>query len=240
MTFWLNDLIKNFPIAILSFIIFFNISKGSSKLFNRNYFILLLGFIVISYLPRIKIGGYDNALIPAFIGISIFSSISFKFLEDILTNNYKKLIYVSIIVQLAILYYPIKPQIPSIRDLETGKNLIEKIKSFKDDIFFPDHPYYLLLANKNPQAQTMAVSDFLYSNTQLPIKKKMLNDLSNKIKNKKYDALIFDRKDFLLKIMEKEIKQSYILIDDNLSGDYFIPVVGGPNKPTYLFVKKPQ
>lgn len=237
-TFWLNDIIKTYPIAILAILFLFLNSKNSHNILPSKFLIFLIAFLIISYFPRVKIGGFENALIPAFIGISIYSSISMKYLFDELPLKFQKFLFLTVIIQLLLLYYPIAEHIPSSIDKKTGETLLSELKSIKGNIFFPDHPFYLFLIGKESQAQSMAISDFINSKTKTEYKNKLLKEISNRIKNKYYEALIFDRKDFLLRIFEKEIYENYNLVDSNLTGNFFVPVTGGPNKPTFLFLKK--
>lgn len=237
-TFWLNDIIKTYPIAILAILILFLNAKNSHYTLPSKFVVFLLAFLIISYFPRVKIGGFQNALIPAFIGISIYSAISIKYLFDELSLKFQKFLFLAVIIQLLILYYPVSEQIPSSIDKKTGETLLNELKSIKGNIFFPDHPFYLFLIGKESQAQSMAISDFIYSKTKIEHKNQLLKSVSDRLKDKYYEALIFDRQDFLLKIFEKEIYDNYNLVDSNLTGNSFMPATGGPNKPTFLFLKK--
>lgn len=67
----------------------------------------------MSLLSRLKTGGYENALISAFIGIIILFIISISFLQKVVNKKYSKLFLIAIIIQYFVLYYPVSLQLPT-------------------------------------------------------------------------------------------------------------------------------
>lgn len=237
LTFWINDLIKNLPL-IFFVLISISFNKKIINLTPKYLFFLLPALIFMSLSGRIKIGGYENAIIPAFLGLILAYANILYLLNKYSDKTYHKFIYLSIIIQFVVLYYPLSTQIPTNNDVEEGKKFIKLVSSFEGDVFLPDHPYYLIMAGKDFQAHTMAISDFLNSSNLKIYKSKLIKKLNNDFKDQKYDALVFSSssKDFFSKFTN--FQKYYKLVNSNLTGNNLNPLTGAENKPTYLFIKE--
>lgn len=116
-----------------------------------------------------------------------------------------------------------------------SKEILDLISSFEGEVFCPDHPYYLLWVGKNYQAQTMAISDFINSSKLNNHKMKLISQINDQFKDRKFDAIILDIKDFFSEYFNFD--KYYKLENSNLTGNHFIPLTGAPNKPQYLYIK---
>ncbi|MGH2593740.1 MAG: hypothetical protein ACRDGG_09530, partial [Anaerolineae bacterium] len=102
-----------------------------------------------------------------------------------------ELIAVAIVIQFALgVYNPLR-FIPTTEMRQSGDRLIERIASTDGEVFVMMHPYYAVLAGKQPSAQ-IAVVWHGRERGKLPLP----DDLVRRIQNRYYAAIISDESPF--------------------------------------------
>lgn len=243
VSFWKDDLLAHLPLALL-FVIFFFIGKPKHDQSTLLWWAsVLAGALAGTFITRIKVGGYDNVLLPTYAILSILFGLG---LEEalktiqLLNTDYKDrleiLIHVICLSQLVILFYNPFAQIPTTADLDNGYKLVELISKVDGDVFIPDHGHLSILAGKQPYAHHSAIWDILRGNQQSPEKELLAEDLEAAIRQQVFDMIILDTEWNYCCV---EIDQYYTKTGDVAYADNaFLTVTGWKKRPTYIYIAK--
>jgi 4-amino-4-deoxy-L-arabinose transferase-like glycosyltransferase len=241
MQFWSKDLLSSLPIVcVMSLFYLFTQLLHAPKEEFLFYFLLAVGMIGGAWISRLHIGGYLNTLFPAYAVLSILFGLATHTVSELINAAFqekKKLMEISFylvcIVQFASLGYNPLRQIPTVKDLEAGKNLITAITQIKGEVFVPWHGYLSALAGKNSYAHRMAMIDILRGN-DARAKIKLNNEIQQAIREKKFAAIILDIRRFEFDI-EKYYKIKELVFTNK---EVFWPVTGLRRRPEFIYVPK--
>ncbi len=152
--FWLNSLLFPIPIAlVLAGAYFLSVliqwKKGIDKtvLF---YLFFAAGMIGASWAALIHPGGAKNVLIPGYSVIAILLGLTVQklFTEQKVVLPYKSALFFVCTIQFAMLYFPVRPLIPTKEDLLAGQTLVSEIQKQPGDVYVHFHPELSLMAGK--------------------------------------------------------------------------------------------
>ncbi len=232
--FWKNDLGSIFLIAsLMSLSFIFNLfNERNSRIMHYTAF--LIGGVGSAWFSGLHPGVYDNVLMPAYLVISIVVGLTFS---DLIKEGNKicQLLSVFLLVQFAVLYFPIGKQIPTTNDLRAGNEFIEKLKALPStDIFIPHHPWYSVMSGKEgSSAQMMAIADILRA-TPHKERAMFLNEIRNEILGGRRQSFVLDGEFFPV-----EMGQMYSLHEEIFHNNpFFWPVTGASFRPRFIYRKK--
>lgn len=119
--------------------------------------------IAVSWFGRIHTGGYLNAIFPAAAALAISAPIFLAQITIILelqppfTRRFLTLVLqILLVIQFAKLYYEPRHCIPTKEAKQATADFIATIHNMPGQVLMPYHPYYLVLAGKNPCWQVFA------------------------------------------------------------------------------------
>ncbi|MEO6775210.1 MAG: hypothetical protein ABI467_19755 [Kofleriaceae bacterium] len=84
--------------------------------------------------------------------------------------------------------------IPSARDVAAGDKLIKRIAAIDGDVWMPSHPWYLVLAGKQPHAHRMGIKDVTTRQTRTIV------GLDDALAKHKFSAIVMDDRDLFLEL----------------------------------------
>jgi len=239
--FWTGDLAGPMAIACSLGIFYllsgFNRSKNDPALF---YFFTTAGMLLGSWTSRVALWSWDNVLMPAYAALCILFGLGLQEalrtvdeMPDAKKPVMQSFIFLVCIVQfVSLTYNPIK-LLPTQADLAAGKEFIEKLKSFPGDVFIPHHPYYAVMAGKNPYALIICMSDVPRGDNG-PIAKNLVNQLKQAFDEKSFSAVIVDHDQDLLGLHIEEVYKEYGPAFDN--ENVFRPRAGHKLRPSTIYV----
>ncbi len=239
--FWTRDLAGPMAIACSLAIFYllsgFNRSKKDPALF---YFFTTAGMLLGSWTSRVALWGWDNVLMPAYAALCILFGLgiqealrSVEEMPDVKKPMIQSFIYLVCIVQFVSLTYNPLKLVPSQADLAAGKEFIEKLKSFPGEVFIPYHPYYAVMAGKNPYALIICMSDVPRGDNG-PIAKNLVNQLKQALDEKLFSAVIVDSDLDLLGLHVGKPYEEYGPVFDKER--VFHPVTGHSMRPSRIYV----
>jgi hypothetical protein len=204
---------------------------------------ILAGALTGSFITRVKIGGYDNVLLPAYAVIAILFGLGlnelFKAIRQLqgdLRGRLESLIQAACLIQMVILAYNPFAQIPSKTDLEAGQKLVSLLAQVRGEVFLPDHGYLPTLAGKKTYAQESAIWDVLRSNQQTKGKLLLAGELKHAIQSQFFDEIIIDS-DLDLHWCCVDIDQTYTRVGEVFQDQTsFYTVTGDKKRPTYIYL----
>ncbi|QQR80917.1 MAG: glycosyltransferase family 39 protein [Deltaproteobacteria bacterium] len=229
INYWKYDLGGPFLLASIIGLagLFYGSSEDKSWKDQLHLKTFLLGAIGASWLSRLHSGGYDNVLMPAYLGITLLAS-CFE------NKNFKlkSVLNLFLFIQFSLLYYPIQNQIPTQADINAGHAFIEQIKNLPEkDVYIPFHPYFSILAGKEKTgAQLMAIDDILRVKDH-PQKTKFYQSIKNDLLNRTRPAIVLDNNWF-----PQELDQNYSRGNDLFLGSHgFFPLTGASTRPRWIY-----
>lgn len=238
--FWIENIIRYLGIAFYFCMVSF-LKRKTNEHEPERYFndvSIFGGLALTSWFAMMHAGSYMNAFMPIYTVIAIYFCIgvwmAIKRFGGIITI--RLFLFMAIFFQFLNLSYEKERYVPKMEDREYGEKIINVISRIRGEVYCPDHPWYLAMAGKEPQAPTMAVIDVLRSAEFRSARKDLEEEIKRAIENGKYTALLMDFPQPILPVSRFEKK--YKLINNNLVLHYFEPVTGWKRKPRYLYERR--
>lgn len=242
ITSWNVDFLVHLPLAILFVIFFFMIQLGANRPAFFMWLSIFAGAFAGSYLSRVKTGGYDNVLLPAYAVISILFGLGLNELLKTVNrlyadhkNQIEAFLYTACLIQLIILFYNPFTQIPTRSDIDAGYELIQLISKTDGEVYLPDHGYLTTLAGRKAYAHQGAIWEVLRGDPQSKGTALLIEDLNRAIRGQKFDMIIIDSVDWnycCAEIQEYYTRQGEMFKDNS----FFYPVTGWVKRPTYIYI----
>ncbi|EFO80137.1 hypothetical protein OSCT_1998 [Oscillochloris trichoides DG-6] len=242
-TFWGEDLLANFPLAIVCIIIastYTPIQKNDARI---DWLVICVGALAGSFLTRIKVGGYDNVLLPIVAVISILFGFSiYKILKISAEhkNRFHGIIYTVGVLQLFMIFYNPITQIPSPLDMEYGLKFIRLLEETEGPVYLVDHGYISTLAGKESYAHHAAIWDVRRGTEQSEGNILLSHSLQNAIEQQFFSTIILDSKgNYCCDQIETYYDLKGMVFEEEREGETgFYPVTGSQRRPTYIYTAK--
>lgn len=177
----------------------------SNRLGTWFYLLLSVGLITVSWLGRLNPGGYYNAFMPAFAGISILFGLGIGLMSANLSRNtfpfrniFSTLVLFFSSVQLFALLSPMSMQIPTQADKEAGLEFVSRIQACPGDVYIPFHTYLAELAGKKGYAGVVEMGELRgsFGGKRDPLWDEVLNQIGASFDKQIFAAVIQDNQIF--------------------------------------------
>lgn len=210
--FFTRDIFEHTGIAFFFALFYFYISYKLQK-HNRNkientdfifYLFVFLGMFAGSYFSRLHYGGFLNVIIPAYTILSIIFGLSFNRIKTVFFNDnqreqipsknnyFQTFLYLIVIAQFLAVVYDPGLQLPSQKDIDSGKRFIELIKNQYGDVLIPGSTYtYYKLAGKKNYAHIELINDLYVHNDTYG--KKVMTDFKKKLEQHSFSAIFVNQ-----------------------------------------------
>ncbi|HJQ13183.1 MAG TPA: glycosyltransferase family 39 protein, partial [Anaerolineales bacterium] len=183
-------------LALLAVIL--GVWRSGPKVLREQPWLFAIGMaLIISSLGRMRVGGNLNNRMPAYALLCIAPAIWMQMSPDNRIRKesaipWRNWVAISLILlQFWLGRYDPKRFIPTSSMRKSGDDLIQQIGSLSGPIFVMMHPYYTLMAGKEPSSQ-MATIWYVRHRGELPLP----NDFVRRIQNHYYSAIISDESFF--------------------------------------------
>ena len=236
LTFWTNDILRPMPLAAaLSF--GYSLVALARLRDRRNLFYPLLGvtLILASWATRAHSGNFDNVLMPAHAGLAILSTLALHEMALAVTSGQALYGYTLYLVQLAMLLYSPRAQVPTANDLTLGHQLVEIIAQAEGDVYLPWHSHIGALAGKRSFAHSQAAHDVFRAGD--PEKKqRILDDIARAIREQRFRLIILDRRRDVW--LGPEFEAKYVRVGAVFDRDGFFPLTGARTRPEWIYMPR--
>ena len=243
ITFWKDDLLVHMPLAILFAAFFFIGEPKQDRSKKLQWLSILIGALTGSFITRVKIGGYDNVLLPVYAVLSILFGLGLGGMLELIKQSrdeYKArlelIIQTACLIQLAMILYNPFAQIPTKADLQAGNTLVKMLSRVKGTVFLPDQSYLPALAGKSTFANNSAIWDVLRGDQPTHGKAILSADIRNSISRQSFDEIFIDA-DVDLGWCCAGIDQYYTRVGQVFPDPtVFFTVTGDKKRPTYIYI----
>ncbi len=240
-----NDLLLHLPLAIFFCLSFFVFSFRQDTVLPTilKWLSVFAGALAGAFIARMKVGGYDNVLLPAYAAIAILFGLGLHRFSKMagqlpLVNKYRVQVMLSIacLIQLAILGYNPYDQIPTASDLKAGYDLIHYISSVDGEVYLPDHGYLPSLAGKKTYAHHSTIWDVVRADQHNPASALLKQELKSAISRQVFSMIILDSE---WNYCCQQIDGYYLRAGEVFpQEDVFYPVTGWARRPSIIFLPK--
>jgi len=261
--FWADDILKPLHVVVLFAIVFLGriaLDNGNKKSGDTFFhYMLFAGMVGSSWMARTHSGGYNNVLMTAYAGFSIFFGLGLNSMIDCFSgtapenraggsreskrNGFKIVVYAMCIYQFGILVYNPSKQIPTNADIYAGEHLIRIMRAIQGEILLQNHGYYNRLAGKPTHIQSVALWDIMRCHDE-EVTSRLKEEILQAIRQKRFAAIILDKtnpgkvkliKNWRLEAVKENYKLENSIFTDN---SVFWTRVGMKVRPLELWVPK--
>ncbi len=241
ITFWVDDLLRYFPLAVPIGLLFF-ITPSRPKLYARIQWLLILaGALFGGLITFAKEGGYYNLMLPAYAIIAILLGLGLNELLEALqqsptpANSFiKKFIYLACLSQFLLLLYNPFTLLPNESDKQANLELIQILKETKGAVFMPDHSYLPEMVGKQTFAHHSAIWDIRRGTEQSLARTLLSESLRQAIQQQAFDVIILNP---AWNYCCEDIDQYYIQTKE-LWNTEFDHSLYEADWPTYIYIAK--
>ena len=231
--FWTGDILDHFwPLVIL-------IVAGGAVLTSRKtegrkptyYALAAAGLLGSAWVSRLHTGGYLNVLIPAYAAIALLAGLTYGTFAR--NTPARALLTAALLLQLALLVYPIGAQIPTAADRAAGAELIARLKTLRGPVLVLRHPWYATLAGKGTFAQDEAIGDVLRSSSNKGARP-LRASLEHALNRYHVQAVVLDGT-FDTHFLEPELARYFRLQRRPITPSRLYPLTDVRTSPTLLY-----
>lgn len=196
--FWIDDVVnKLWPLVVVILGGAVTLARRATALPSLDspptyYATAAAGLIGSAWVSRLHTGGYANVLMPAYAAIALLAGLTYAGIVNRRPRRIASpLMAAVLILQLALLVYPLGAQIPTAADRAAGAQLIARLRALPGPVIVLRHPWYATQAGKGTFAQEEAIGDFLRS-ASTQGKSAMLASLQRALDANNVQAVVLD------------------------------------------------
>jgi 4-amino-4-deoxy-L-arabinose transferase-like glycosyltransferase len=195
--FWITDLLGPAGVALTIGAVWFFAGDGARARWRDLG--LVAGLILTGYLTRIRVGSFDNVVIPSYLGVSLAFGLGLAALVRLrdaapphVRRRGERLVAFLVLAQFALLAYKPWQQVPTREEKEAGGQIVESLRRLPGEVWIPSHPYLAVLAGKPAHAHELALMDVLRSREDTPVQRALMDSLHAAVRAQRYSAVVLD------------------------------------------------
>ena len=201
--FW-TDLMLALPVLCLSCLFWLTRvgRRDDSRGWDGFYLVVLFGVVLASLIPRIKVGGAANNLIPVHAWLAVLIGVAIVRARDWIGQGKPKQLSVlrgfvasCALLQLVLLFQFPRGYLPTEADRVAGRALADRVARIDGDVLMPVQGYLAGRAGKRVYAHQMPVSD--YAKSGLPDAGRLRESYEEAIRARRFAAIVDSNTAFL-------------------------------------------
>jgi len=183
--FWTVDLPWLLPSIALALL-----AARSSARARRDLAPATTGALLAAWVGRAHLGGYDNTLLPAALGLAVLAGAAWR--PDASAAR-RALVAALVLAQVALLAYDPRPQIPRAADRAALEALVAELAAIEGPILAPYDGYLAVRAGHADSAHAMTFFDLSASGS--PQADRLVGELGTALTEGRYGALLLIERD---------------------------------------------
>lgn len=208
------DLFAVLPVSVLALVLgLLIVSWRRQRVGALFYGLLSLGIVVSCLVPRVKVGGALNNLIPVHAWLAILGGVAAGHLLNAgqagtswLRGWIGPAIAVGLALQLVWLRYDPAIVLPSARDRAAGERVVERLRRVEGEVLVPAQGYLAGMAGKRVFAHQMPVDDL--SRSGLPGAEALRGEFRQAIDEQRFEIIIDSTSHFLRHYPDDRVLQA--------------------------------
>jgi hypothetical protein len=202
----------------------------------------LAGAIAAALISRMKAGGFDNVLLPAYLLLAILAGLAWGRMAERLRDpsplsaSLRAAGSLLLLTQFAMLIYNPLHQIPSAAEEAQQRYFLQYVVEIPGEVYIPYHGYISRLAGKSSFAHQSAVWDVLRGDPQNAGTLALKESLAHAIESKEFRAIILDGDWNYLSNLDRFYQRKPEGFPQEVA---FKDRVGWPVSPTDIFLPNP-
>ncbi len=241
--FWIQDLLG--PVGVALAIGSFHFFGAASRERARELVLdgLVLGAMILAgYLTRVRVGSYDNVVIPAYAAAAIACGLGLRAFAVRASESaavrapLERFVLALVLVQFAVLAYKPWKQVPTARDREAGEQMVASLERVAGEVWVPSHGYLAMRAGKPGFAHELAMVDVM-RDTASTVTRKLRDEMRAALTAKRFGAVVLDHEGWL----RTEVEPHYQLYARMFAADeaqLFWPVTGYYTRPDFVWMPR--
>lgn len=121
------------------------------------------GLLAAAWISRLHTGGYANVLMPAYAATALLAGLACAELQRVHRVAGPALVAAALVLQIGVLAYPIKAQIPTGADRVAGAELLSRLRMLRGHVVVLRHPWYGTESGHGAFAHGEGITDVLRS-----------------------------------------------------------------------------
>jgi hypothetical protein len=192
--FWTVDLLAHLWPALALTAVALVVCRRDAQKTIWFYGPVFASLLFAAYTARLHTGGWDNVLLPAYLGIATLAGITVGRSRTLWPVSGSSIVVGVVVLQFVLLAYLPGPFIPRPGEVATGDRLVARLAKLPGPILLTGEPWLLRRAG-SPQyvsADASAISDVLRAGTTRPADA-LARELESAIRNHHYCSIVTDR-----------------------------------------------
>lgn len=246
-TFWTHDMLTRLPICVGCAVwLFWRSLRSGDRPGALQVALLGVGMVGAAWLSRINIGGYRNVLIPAvaYAAIVLGWAMSDRMKEPTSQDRPRPAWLLPTLAVFQMIWLQISPLtlqfarpwewVPSSQDREAGMAFVNELRAIEGNVLLPNHPYLLLMADKQPCAHTAGVDDVIRADNG-EVERDLTGEIRRRILAGEYAAIVLEREWVFRRDAERHYQLDRRIFANE---EVFLPVTGWQTRPEEIWVPR--
>jgi 4-amino-4-deoxy-L-arabinose transferase-like glycosyltransferase len=208
--------------------------------------VVLAGILLACLIPRIKVSGAANSLIPAYAWLAVSFGVGLGRLRafavarrpGLAAARLDAVVAFCCVVQLLLLFELPRGYLPTEADRAAGARFVEQLRRIDGEVLVPAQGYAAGLAGKRVYAHQMPVSD--YAKSGLPEAPALQREYEDAVRTRRFAVIVDSNTGFVrryvgLDLLEENYEMAGWVFPDP---DVFLPISGAQIRPGKIWIRR--
>jgi len=207
--------------------------------------VLLASLILTAYSTKIRVGSFDNLILPAHVAASLglgwglAALLEFaRGLPEERGRALERFAALLCLVTFTLTLYKPWRQLPPAADVEAGNQIVESLRRVEGNVWVPSHPYLAERAGKPGHAHELALTDVLRP-VDSPQHAKLMASLREALQDRRWSVVVLDHVGWLKDEVQPYYEHSAQMFGDD-EADRFWPATGYRTRPDFVWTARPD
>ncbi len=205
--------------------------------------VLLASLILTAYATKVRVGSFDNLILPAHVAASLGLGWGLgalleyaRGLPEERGRSLERFAALLCIATFTLTLYKPWRQLPPAGDVEAGNQIVESLRRVEGDVWVPSHPYLAERAGKPGHAHELAITDVLRP-VDSPQHAKLMASLREALRERRWQVVVLDHVGWLKDEVQPYYEHKAQMFGDDES-DRFWPATGYHTRPDFVWAAK--
>lgn len=207
LAFWTEDLALHFgPATALALV------ATAADLRDRRRFafhaLVGAGMIGMAYASRVHLGGYANVLMPAYAWIAVLAGLALAWADAEGRRRWRAaplLFQAACALQLALLVYDPRAQVPDARDVAAGRRLVAELAAAEGEVLVPSRNYLPVFAGKRPSLHNTAMFG-IFGDARLAEGRALEEEFLRSLRERRYALIVSSGPEPYQKLLDRHYR----------------------------------